>query len=255
VTAVVASEWVKLRTLRSNAVALALTIVGTIGVSVLLGATVAAHWHELNPQEANDYDVTNLSLSGWYLTQIVVGVVGALAITSEHATGMIRTTFSAVPRRRRVFVAKAAVIATTVLAVATACSVGAFYAGQFMLRHTHHGATLGDPGVARAVFGAGLYATVIALLGLGLGFIIRNTAGAISALFGVLFVPPILAEAFPPSWHDAIQKYAPLNAGSQIMNVHEQARALGPWTGLAALALYVVAALAAAALLVGARDS
>jgi hypothetical protein len=68
-------------------------------------------------------------------------------------------------------------------------------------------------------------------------------------------VPPILAEAFPPSWHDAIQKYAPLNAGSQIMNVHEQARALGPWTGLAALALYVVAALAAAALLVGARDS
>jgi hypothetical protein len=254
-TAVVASEWIKLRTLRSNAVALALTIVGTIGVSVLLGATVASHWHELNPQEARDYDVTNLSLSGWYLTQIVVGVVGALAITSEHATGMIRATFGAVPQRRRVFLAKAAVIAACVLVVATVCSVGAFYAGQFMLRNTHHGATLAQPGVPRAVFGAALYAALIALLGLGLGFIIRNTAGAISALFGLLFVPPILADAFPSSWHDAIQKYAPLNAGSQIMNVHEQGRALGPWTGLCVLALYGVAVLAVAVVLVGRRDA
>jgi hypothetical protein len=254
-TAVVASEWIKLRTLRSNAVALALTVVGTVGVSVLLGATVAAHWHELDAGEAQRYDVTNLSLSGWYLTQIVVGVVGALAITSEHATGMIRATFGAVPQRRRVFAAKAAVITGSVLVVATTCSVGAFYAGQLMLRNTHHGATLAKPGVARAVFGAAVYATVIALLGLGLGFIIRNTAGAISALFGVLFVPPILAEAFPPSWHDAIQKYAPLNAGSQIMNVHDQAGALGPWSGLAVLTLYVVAVLAAAALLVGVRDA
>jgi ABC-2 type transport system permease protein len=254
-TPVVASEWIKLRTLRSNAVALGLTIVGTIGVSVLLGATVAAHWHELNPQEARDYDVTNLSLSGWYLTQVVVGVVGALAITSEHATGMIRATFGAVPRRRRVFVAKATVVAAGVLAVAAVCSVGAFYAGQFMLRNTHHGATLAEPGVARAVFGAALYATVIALLGLGLGFIIRNTAGAISALFGVLFVPPILAEAFPPSWHSAIQKYAPLNAGSQIMNVHDQARALGPWPGLCVLALYAAVVMGTAVLLVGVRDA
>ncbi len=146
-------------------------------------------------------------------------------------------------------------ITASVLVVATTCPIGAFYAGQFMLRNTHHGATLTQPGVARAVFGAALYATVIALLGLGLGFVIRNTAGAISALFGVLFVPPILAEAFPQSWQDAIQKYSPLTAGSQIMNVHANSGQLGPWGGLAVLTVYAVAVLAVAPFLVGASDA
>ncbi len=250
----VTSEFTKLRTLRSNGVGLLLTIVGTIGVAALVCAETAAHWKFMNPIDRANTDPTNLTLNGWYLTQLVVGVIAVLTVTSEFGSGMIRSTFAAAPRRSSVIAAKLLVVTTIVLLVSIACSVVSFLLGERLLHSTGIATTLGAPGVARAVFGSGLYVTAIALLGLGLGALIRNTAGAISALFGVLFVPPILAEAFPSSWHNAIQNYSPLNAGSQILNVHP-GKGLGPWSGLGVLAVYVAVVLVAGFATTQTRDT
>jgi hypothetical protein len=104
------------------------------------------------------------------------------------------------------------------------------------------------------VAGSALYVGLIAMLGLALGAIVRSTAGATGTLFGLLFVPPVLAEAFPANWHRWIQEYAPLNAGLQIMKLSTGPDHLGPWTGLGVLALYVGIAVVAAFVVIGWRD-
>jgi len=148
-----------------------------------------------------------------------------------------------------------AVITTFVWALATIVSFASFFLGQALLAGTGHAASLSDPGVARAVFGAGLYATAIAIMGLGLGAVCRSTAGAISALFAILFVPPILGDAIGGSVQEVIQRYAPMNAGAQILSVHSTQNTLGPWTGLAVLGLCAAVAMAAGLWMVHHRDA
>jgi hypothetical protein len=253
-TNVIASEWTKLRSLRSSWVAFALTVIGTIGIAVLVCAETAAHSKPLGPSDVVNFEPANLSMSGWNLSQLIVGVLAVVVITGEYGSGLIRTTFAAIPRRREVLAAKALVVGALVLVTAMACSFTSFFLGQWLLHRTGTTTTIGAPGVLHVVAGSALYIVLIALLGLGIGTIVRSTAGATGALLGILFVPPVLAEAFPSSWHNAIQKYAPLNAGSQIMNLHRPSAALGPWAGLGLLALYTTAALVAAFVLIGTRD-
>jgi ABC-2 type transport system permease protein len=245
------SEWMKLRTLRSNKLALALTVVGTVGVAALVCAEAAAHYDGINNQIS---DPTNLSLSGWYLTQLVVGVVAVLTVTSEFGSRMIRTTYAASPRRLSVLAAKLTVVVAAALVVSTACSLASYLLGQRLLHSTGLATTLSDPNVARTVLGSALYITILAVIGVALGAIVRNTAGAISTLFGLLFVPPILAEAFPTHWHNAIQNYSPLNAGTAIFNV-QHVKGLGPWAGIGVLGIYAAILLSAGILLTVTRDS
>ena len=115
-----------------------------------------------------------------------------LAITTEFSSGMIRATFAAVPRRPLVLAAKAAVLGAVTLAAGEITAFAAFLAGQAALQAPAPHATLGQPGVLRAVLLAGAYPALIALIGLGLGALVRHTAGAICALVGVLFVLPLL---------------------------------------------------------------
>jgi ABC-2 type transport system permease protein len=250
----IAAEWTKLRSLRSSSVALALTVLGTVGIGVLVCAETAAHWKPIGPNDVVGWEPANLSLSGWYLAQLIVGVLAVVMITGEFSSGLIRTTFAAAPRRREVLAAKALVLSVLVLVTATVCSFSSFFIGQWLLHRTGMTTTIGAPGVLRVVGGSALYIVLIALLGLGIGTIVRSTAGATGAFLALLFVPPALADAFPPSWHHAIQEFAPLNAGSQIMNLQRPAAALGPWAGLGVLVLYAGAALIAAFVLIGTRD-
>src|SRR6266702_2549356 len=115
--------------------------------------------------------------------------------------------------------------------------------------------TLADPGVLRAVIGAGLYLTVLALLGFGLGAILRSSAGAVAVLFGVLFVPTLLTALLPSSWQDTLGPYLPMNAGDTIYSVRPEPHMLQPWTGFGVFCLYAAAALAAAFVLIGRRDA
>src|SRR5262245_3015717 len=175
--AVVASEWVKLRSVRSTWWSLLATAAITIGVSVLLCWAYVNRYDQLSAKEKASLDPTLLSLRGVFLAQLAVGVLGVLFIGSEHTTGMIRTTFTAVPARRRVLAAKATVVAAVSAVVGAISTFTAFFVGQAILSTKHIGVSFFSPGVPRALLGASAYFVLIALLAFGLGAILRSTPG------------------------------------------------------------------------------
>ncbi len=209
---------------------------------------------QLSTHDKASIDSTRVSLGGLHLSQIAIGVLGVLVITSEYGTGMIRASLAAVPQRRLMLAAKTIVFTVTALIVGTAASVAAYLAFQaFLPAGDTMRTTLSDPGVLRAVTGAGLYLAMLGLLGLGLGVVIRSSAGAIAALFGLLFVPQLITTLLPHSWQDAIGPYLPMQAGSAIFTVHREAGALGPWPGFGVFCLYAAVALMTGFLLINHR--
>ncbi|MFI9646387.1 ABC transporter permease subunit [Streptomyces sp. NPDC052040] len=252
---VVRSEWIKLRSLRSTLFTLLAAVVAMTGLGFLFSYFTAVRWDDLPPQERLAFDPTLVSLRGFYLAQLAVGVLGVLVVSGEYATGMIRSSLCAVPRRLPVLWAKALVYAALAWAAMTTAALAAFLLGQFALSRSHLDTSLGAPGVLRAVLGTGLYLTVVGLIGVALGALVRNTAGAIAALFGVLLVLPALAQALPSSWLDAVNPYLPNTAGQSLAHVQQQPHTLAPWTGFALFCLYALAALAGAAVALRRRDA
>lgn len=100
-----------------------------------------------------------------------------------------------------------------------------------------------------------LYLAVLGLLDLGLGTIIRGSAGAIAALFGLLFVPQILVQLLPHSWQATIAPYVPMEAGNQIFSLHHEAANLGAWAGFGVFCLYAAVALGVGFVLINRRDA
>ena len=249
------SEWTKLRSLRSTVISLLAAVALIIGLAILLPLIVVAHWPPPNAQDVHSFDALGVSLVGGFLAQLAVGVLGVLVITGEYSTGMIRATLTAVPKRLPVLWAKAAVYVGVCLALLVPANLIAFFIAQSILSSKDIDASLGDPGVARVVIGSAIYIAGVGLLGLTLGALLRNTAGAISALFGVVFVLPTIVHFLPASWNDAIAKYLPSNAGTAVTNLHPSPESLGPWTGLALFLLYSVAGLALASYALLRRDA
>jgi ABC-2 type transport system permease protein len=250
---VIRSEWIKLRSLRSTWYSLLATVVIIVGLGTLFTALRA---HRFAQEDRGGFDPTLVSLRGVFLAQLAIGVLGVLVITGEYSTGMIRSSIAAVPRREPVLLAKALVFAVMAFVLTVLAAFAAFLLGQQALASTHLQASLSTPHAQRAIFGAALYLTIIGLLAVGLGFLIRNTAGAIATLFGIVLVLPILANALPDPYANDVSKYLPLNAGTQIMTTtHPDPSMLGPWTGLGITALYALAALIAGAVILKRRDA
>jgi ABC-2 type transport system permease protein len=252
---VVLSEWTKIRSLRSTIFSLLAAIVFIVGLATLVPLVTVSHWPPRDPREALGFDPTTRTLSGIFLAQLAIGVLGVLLITGEYATGMIRATFAAVPARLPVLWAKAAVFAAVTLVLMVPTVLGAFLIGQSILTSKHLQTNLSNPGVLRAVIGAALFLTVVGLLGIGLGALLRNTAGGISTLFGLLFVLPIIVRFLPSSWSDPINKYLPSNAGEAITHVHPDPTLLAPWTGFGLFFGYAAVILIAAAISLRMRDA
>lgn len=252
---VLLSEWTKLRSLRSTIFSLLAAVVFVIGLAVLVPSVTVSHWPPHDPGEVATFDPTARSLAGIFLAQLAIGVLGVLFVTGEYATGMIRATFAAVPSRLPVLWAKAAVFATTTLVITVPATLAAFLIGQSILKGKNLQTSLGDAGVLRAVIGAALYLTVVGVLGLGLGALLRNTAAGISTLFGVLFVIPIIVRFLPSSWADPITKYLPNTVGEAITKVHPDPTALSPWAGFGLFCAYAAVVLAVAAVLLRRRDA
>jgi ABC-type transport system involved in multi-copper enzyme maturation permease subunit len=261
---VIRSEWIKLRTLRSTWYSLLVTVVFVVGLGVLFSALRAHRFNQDRAQGAigpgprfGDFlDPTLVSLRGVFLAQLAIGVLGVLVITGEYSTGMIRSSIAAVPHRRPVLIAKALVFGVTALILTEIAAFAAFLLGQLALKSTHFQADLGTHDALRAVIGAGLYLTLIGLLAIGLGFMIRNTAGAIAAVFGIVLVLPLLANALPTPYSTDVSKYLPLNAGTQIlMTLNPDHSQLSPWAGIGITALYALAALIAGAIVLTRRDA
>jgi ABC-2 type transport system permease protein len=206
----VKAEWTKLRTVRSTTRTLAVTIVAVIGIGAIATAVTAAHWKSGGFVGQVGFDPTQRSLAGLFLGQIAIGVLGVIAITAEYSTGTIRATLAATPSRPLVLACKAAVYGFVALVTSEIITFAAFLLGQQLLKGSAPYATLGEPGVLRAVVGAGLVLTVMGLFALGLGTIIRHTAGAISAYVAILLVVPLILQAFPTSVQHALLKYMPL---------------------------------------------
>jgi ABC-2 type transport system permease protein len=154
-----------------------------------------------------------------------------------------------------VLAAKGLVFAVVTLVIGEILSFVAFGIGQAILSGAHAGASLGQPQVLRAVAGGGLYLAAVGLLGFGIGALVRHTAGALSAFFGVLFALTALADLLPTSWRNDVTPYLPANAGTQIFAVQRTHDSLAPWTGLGVLCLYAAAAITAATVLVTRRDA
>ena len=255
VSAEIRSEVTKLRSVRSTVWTLVVTVVATVGVGALICLARVSRWDHLSVRERLLLDPTALSLRGVYLAQLAIGVLGVLIISSEFSTGMIRTTFAAVPRRPLVLFAKAVVFTVVAFVVATLSAFVAFFVGQSILAGKQADVALSDPGVLRAVLGAAAYLTLIGLLGLGLGTLLRRTAGAIATLFGLVLVLPALTEALPSPWSTDVGKLLPINAGRAMFTVRPNTDLLSPGGGLVVLLITVGVVLAAAAFVLTRRDA
>jgi ABC-type transport system involved in multi-copper enzyme maturation permease subunit len=248
------SEWTKLRSVRSTRWSLLVAVVLTIGVGALACFVVAHHWPRMDAHEQASFHPLEPNLVGLQLAQLALGVLGVLVITAEYSTGMIRASFTAVPRRLPVLWAKAFVFGLVTLVLMVPTAIASFFVGQSILSSQHIQTTFGAPHIARAVIGAALYLAVVGIFGLGLGAIVRNTAGGIATFAGIMFVLPPLMNVLPTSWNNAASPYLPLQAGEAIMST-TGGNHLSPWVGLAVLGGYAGASLAAAAVLLVRRDT
>ena len=204
------SELTKIRSVRSTYLTLIVLVLAGVGWSVADCAGEAAHWAQTAPQDKASFDATQASVVGLALLgQLIVVVLGALVMTSEYSTGMMRTSLGVMPRRGVLYGAKAAVLTAVTVVIALITSFASFFIGQSLLHSTHAAATLSQPGVLRAVLASAFYIALSGLFAFALGAIVRSTAGAITAAFGLLFLLPQLAKALPSSWYAAMVRWLP----------------------------------------------
>jgi hypothetical protein len=246
-------EWQKVRTVRSTWYIVAVFAAGMICLAML----VLSHenYAQMSAADRAAFDPASQAFLGLVLGQLLLGILGVLAITTEFSSGMIRATFAAAPSRPLVLAAKAAVLGAVTLAAGEIFAFAAFVAGQAMLKAPAPHATLGQPGVLRAVLMAGAYPALIALIGLGIGAIIRHTAGAICAVVGVVFVLPLLFSALSPSIRNTAQKFLPDTMRNSLTAVKPVAHMLSPGLTFGLLCAYAMAALAAGAWALARRDA
>ncbi len=202
-----------------------------------------------------------ISLFGLLFGQLVIVVLGSLAITSEYSTGMIRTSLTTMPRRGTVFAAKGIVFGLVALVTGLVTSFLAFFVGQAILSSQHLNASLGQPDVLRSVIGGGLFLAVCGVLAFGLGAMLRHTAGAVTAGVGLLFVLLILSNFLPspPSgWFGQadVDKWIPFFAGAHIwQNDLVGVNPFSPWIGFGVFCAYAAAAVIGGLVLFLRRDA
>jgi ABC-type transport system involved in multi-copper enzyme maturation permease subunit len=215
---VIRSEWTKIRSVRSTYWTLIVLVVVGIGLGALICYATENRFTHLGHGAGLGFDATARSLTAFSeLGQLVMMVLGAMAITAEYTTGMIRTSLTTMPRRGTVYAAKGLVFGVMAFVVSIVTAFIAFFLGQSILHSTGASATLSDPNVLRAIIGTALYVTVIGLMSFAFGAIIRHTAGTIATMVGVLFILPLIVEVLPSDWTNDVNKWLPGSAGGQLM--------------------------------------
>ena len=247
------SEWTKLHSLRSTRWSLLVAVVLTIGFPLLFATILASR---RDAQQGHHHTPLEVALAGVNISQLAIAVLGALLITGEYSTGMIRATFTAVPKRLPVLWAKLAVYALVSFLLMLPCVVIAFFASQAILsRHPSLQISFSHPGVARAVIGGAVYLMLIGTFALALGAIIRNTAGGIAAFAAIFFVIPPLLNVLPTNWNNAISPYLPDSAARAVFQLTHDTHSLSPGPGAALFCGYNALAITIAAVLLRRRDT
>ena len=252
---VLASEWIKLRSVRSTYLTLLFAAAAAVGIGYLVAHAKATHWATMPAAARAAFDPVSDSFTGLGLAQLAFGALGVLVISSEYTTGLIRTTVAAVPRRRAVLAAKAAVVGAVTVVAGELIAFATFVAGQQGLSAQHLNVTLAHPGALRGVLAAGLYLAVMAWVGLGLGAVIRHTAGAITAMVGVVFLLPTVIHALPAPWDTRIGRLTLDGAAQQMIAQHPHAGYFSAGPSFLIAAAYAAAAITAAAFVITRRDA
>jgi ABC-2 type transport system permease protein len=288
---VIASEFTKIRSIRSTYWTIAALVVVSVGLAAIVGATTAANIHN-NPWNKAGTDGTQDVLGGFsYLGQLIIAVIAALTITAEYSTGMIRTSLTAMPRRGTLYFGKLIVLTSVTLVVSLVTSFVSFFVGSAALGNSgvagslFHSVTVpmgvnmgppaGGPGngppnytfvgtdvitsghVLTAVLGSALFVTVVALIAFGLGAIIRNTAGAIASAIGLMFVLSVIIQVLPDHLRWDIMRFFP-DAAARVISV-----TVGPanehlwsaWPQLLVTAVWAVVLVAVGGYLFRKRDA
>jgi len=236
------AEWTKVRTVPGTVWLLA----GVVGLTVALGALAAG---AMPPGG----DPAKSALTGVVVGQAIVAILGVATVSGEYATGMIHTTFTALPRRLEVLAAKGLVVAGLVVGAGAVAVLGSVLAGRALLPG---GLPLDGP-VMRAAAGSVLYLGLIALLSVGIAAVVRDAAAAVGLVLGLLYLTPIITTLVSdPTWYDRLRKLSPMTAGLAIQaTVDVEAEPIAPWSGLGVLALWAAAALVAGAATLRLRDA
>jgi ABC-type transport system involved in multi-copper enzyme maturation permease subunit len=256
--AALAAEWIKLRSLRSMLLTPLLGAVACIGLADLAVKNNAAGWPHLDAVQKARFDPLAINFNFVIVGILLFGVLGALVVTNEYGSGLIRTTLAATPQRGLVLAAKAVLAGLVLFALAVVITFTAFFTGQGILAGAHapH-VSLGDPGVLAHLLGTVCYMTAAGLIGLFTGVLVRSAAAAITSMFGLLLVLPVLADKITP---DAVTRhtvpYLPTNLGDVMLQHHTGlSRAVSPGVAVAWLAAWVLVLAAAAAFSLRDRDA
>lgn len=246
------AEWTKIRTVRSTAWTLTSLFVVSVGLTALITMAAAP---DLASGEETEPAGAFLTL-GLMFGQVAAVVLGVLVATAEYASGMIRTTVAAVPRRELVVAAKAVVLSGALLVVGTITAFASYLVGNFFLDREGLGMALSDPAVLRAISGGGLYLAVLGLFGFATGLLLRHTAGAVTVVLALLFVAGNLTLLVPGAFGDWLTKLMPGSAGSEIAMVESfNPMLLDPWVGFAVFVTETAVVLAIAGALFARRDA
>ncbi len=253
---VLRSEWTKLWSLRSTRWSLLAAVFAMAALGSVIAGFQMGHWARLDPHERATYSAINTGVGGYHLAQLAIGILGVLVITGEYATGMIRSSFMAVPHRLPVLWAKALVFAAVTFVSMLVSALVSFVAVQAIVKQHHVQSSLSSPNALRVVLGVALFLTVLAVMTVGIGGLIRNTAGGIAAFVGLLFVLPGVIAILPSSISDSVSPYLPLNAGTTVAtDTFDNPHHLSTWGGFAVFCAYAAIALIAAAITLKRRDA
>lgn len=248
---VVAAEWLKFRTVRSNVIAIGSAAGAAIGFGALFSSLAGS---DDGPGRLAE-NALSLSLGGFQLSQIIIAILGVALVAGEYQTGLIRTWFGAAPDRLRVLFAKTAVYGGLVFVVGLVAAVLAFLAGQAVLPAGWQALTLGSDGVVQALLGTAFYAACIGVIGVGLGFLLRSTAAGAGAVVTTLMIAPLMVGLLPASIGDPLGKILPSNAASAVQGIESNAELLSTGWGVAVLLGWVVAIVGSAAVVLKRRDA
>jgi ABC-type transport system involved in multi-copper enzyme maturation permease subunit len=242
-----AMEWQKLRPLHKTSRTIGLAITIAIGVTAIVAAAMAANGANMTSTDRHAFDSIGTSLQGINAAVLVIAAFGALSVTREYTTGMIRTTFLAQPSRLRVLGAKLGIHAAVACVGAACACLAAFAVGQTLLEAGGLAVGWGTPHLAAALGGGVLYLVLVCVWGAALGALLRSSSSAVTWLASLLVVAPVIVQILPRHVIDVFGRWLPSQIGQQAISANASPHSFSAWTGLAVLAGYVAVTLAAGA--------
>lgn len=255
--ATLASEWTKLWSVRSTWVSIGLAVVLSVGLAALLGVAIGAGADD--PQmQVEGFEPILFSLPGSIFILILLSVLGVMFVSAEYSSGMIRLTLTVTPQRGRVLAAKLLIIAFVTLVVGTVATVAMFLVSQAIFAsYGLETASLEEPDAFRAIAGVSAMSPLFPLVGVALAFLLRSTAGAITAVLGVVFLPDVLGQLLPAWWQEYVLPYLPAAASDAVTIGHLQPSpyALDPGPAIAVVVAWLVAFVVVAYLGLVRRDA